>query len=422
MLRKDSLMNRAARKALIIGCGIAGPVVALFLQQAGIEAEIYEARAESPDYGGLFLNMACNGLGVLGTLGLDEQVSHQGSPIPRMMIWSGNGKPLGEVRNGARAEVGAPSINILRSRLHQALREEAERRGIKIAFGKKLIGLSTDAQGVSASFADGTTAEGAFLVGCDGVHSRTRQLIHPSAPAPHYTGMISTGGFAPHSNFPSTPDTMHFVFGKRAFFGYHISSSGELYWFVNCSHKEAPARGELDMIVSDAWQERMLDLFREDLPLISEMIRATQSTIIGYPIYDIVTQPIWHQGPVVLVGDSIHAVSPQAGQGASLAVEDAMVLAKCLRDREDYTLAFATYERLRRARVERMVRYGRSLSRQKIMTNPIQVGFRDRLMPFFLKLFANPAALDWVYSYQVEWDEPVACTTKAVERGPRMAR
>src|SRR6266516_1527884 len=94
------------------------------------------------------------------------------------------------------------------------------------------------------------------------------------------------------------------------------------------------------MIVSEEWQERMLDLFRGDLPLISEMIRATESTIIGYPIYDIATQPIWHQGSVVLVGDAIHAVSTNAGQGASLAVEDAIVLAKCLPDREDHALAW----------------------------------------------------------------------------------
>jgi 2-polyprenyl-6-methoxyphenol hydroxylase-like FAD-dependent oxidoreductase len=278
-------MNRPARKALIIGCGIAGPVVGLFLQRAGIEAEIYEARDASTDYGGSFLNMACNGLGVLKPLGLDEQVASQGSPIPRMLIWSGKGEPLGEVRNGARAEVGAPSINILRSRLHQVLREGAERQGIKMAFGKKLAGLSTGKQGVVATFEDGTTAEGSFLVGCDGVYSRTRHLINSDAPTPEYTGLISTGGFAQHSSFPPTPDTMHFVFGKRA---------------------------------------------------------------------------------------------------------------------------FATYERLRRARVERMVRYGRSTGQAKMMTHPIQVWFRDWLTPFFLKHFANPAALDWVYSYQADWDEPVA--------------
>jgi len=188
------MMNRAARKALISGCGVAGPVVALFLQRAGIEAEIYETRASSTDYGDNFLNMACNGLDVLGTLGLDEQVSSQGSPIPRMMSWSGNGKPLGEVRNGARAEVGAPSINLLRSRLHQVLREEAEEQRIKIAFDKKLADLESGAQGVVATFADGS----ALLVGCDGIHSRARCLVNSDAPPPHDTGLIGTGGFAPH--------------------------------------------------------------------------------------------------------------------------------------------------------------------------------------------------------------------------------
>jgi 2-polyprenyl-6-methoxyphenol hydroxylase-like FAD-dependent oxidoreductase len=403
-------MNRPARKALIIGCGIAGPVVALFLQRAGIEAEIYEARAKSTDYGGSFLNMACNGLGVLKTLGLDDQVSSQGSAVPRMVIWSGKSRRLGEVRNGARAEVGAPSVNTLRSRLHQVLRKGAEDQRIKMVFGKKMASVSTDEHGVIATFADGTTAEGSLLVGCDGVHSRTRQLINPDAPTPHYTGLISTGGFAQHSSFPPTPDTMHFVFGKRAFFGYHISSSGELYWFVNYPQRSAPSRGDLDMIVNEEWQKRMLDLFREDLPLISEMIRATQSTIIGYPIYDISTQPIWHQGSVVLVGDAIHAVAPSAGQGASLAVEDAIVLAKCLRDIPDLSQAFATYEHLRRARVERVVKYGRRTGQAKIMTHPIQMWFRDLLTPFFLNLFANPAALDWIYSYTVEWEGKVHAT------------
>jgi 2-polyprenyl-6-methoxyphenol hydroxylase-like FAD-dependent oxidoreductase len=190
---------------------------------------------------------------------------------------------------------------------------------------------------------------------------------------------------------------MHFTFGKRAFFGYHVSASGELYWFVKFPQKEAPAKGDVDLIVSKEWQARMLYLFREDLPLISEMIRAMQSTIIGSPIYDIATQPVWHQSPAVLVGDAIHAVSPNAGQGASLAGEDAMVLAKCLRDIPDQEQAFATYERLRRARVERMVRLGRGAGQGKVMTNPIQVWFRDLLAPVFLKLFATPAALDWIY-------------------------
>ena len=410
-------MNRQKRKALIIGGGIAGPVAALLLQRAGIDVEIYEARDTPEDHASSFLNMACNGLDVLKTLGIDDPVSMEGSPIPRMILWSGNGKRLGEVHNGARAEAGAPSVVIKRGTLNRILREEAMRQGIKVAFGKKLHGIEmTGEQGVIATFADGTTALGDFLIGCDGIHSRTRQFINPGAPTPEYTGLISTGGFTRSLNLPPTPDTQHFVFGKRAFFGYHISSSGEIYWFVNFPQTQEPGRSEVNEIVSDEWQQCILDLFREDQPFIRDMIGATESTITGYPIYDIPTQPLWHKGPVVLVGDAIHAVSPSAGQGASLAMEDAIVLAKCLRDIPELERAFATYERLRRERVERMVQYARILGAGKVMTNPIQVWFRDLLLPFFLKRSANPTALDWAYSYKVDWDATVERTPDPIER------
>jgi 2-polyprenyl-6-methoxyphenol hydroxylase-like FAD-dependent oxidoreductase len=78
--------------------------------------------------------------------------------------------------------------------------------------------------------------------------------------------------------------------------------------------------------------------------------------------------------------------------------------------------AFATYERLRRERVERMVRYARSLGSWRVMTNPIQVWFWELLMPFFLKRSANPNATDWLYSYKVAWDTPVEDLTSMSER------
>jgi 2-polyprenyl-6-methoxyphenol hydroxylase-like FAD-dependent oxidoreductase len=407
---KEDTINRQKRKALIIGAGIAGPVAALLLQRAGIDAEIYEARDTSEDYASSWLVMACNGLDVLKTLGLDDPVSVEGSPIPRMILSSGKSKRFGEVPNSARSEVGAPSIVVKRGALNRILREEARRQGIKIAFGKKLHSLELAGEpGVIATFADGTTAEGSFLIGCDGIHSRTRQLINPGAPSPEYTGMMSTGGFTRGLNLPPTHDTLHLVFGKLAFIGYHISSSGEISWFVNFPQTQEPGRSEVNEIESDEWQQRMLDLLREEQPFIRDIIGATER-ITGYPIYDIATQPLWHKGPVVLVGDAIHAVSPNAGQGASLAMEDAIVLAQCLRDIPELEQAFATYERLRRERVERMVQYAHSLGSWRVMTNPIQVWFWELLMPFFLQRSANPTATDWIYSYKVDWDAPVEAT------------
>jgi len=410
------ILNRQKSKALIIGGGIAGPVAALLLHRAGIEAEIYEARDTPGDYASSWLIMACNGLNVLKTLGLADPVESEGFPIPRMILSSGKGRRFGEVPNGARSEVGAPSLVVKRGTLSRILREEALHQGIKVAFGKKLHGIEMiGQQGVIATFMDGTTTEGSFLLGCDGIHSSTRQLINPGAPPPQYTGLMSTGGFTRSLPLPPTSDTLHLVFGKRTFIGYHISSSGEISWFVTFPQAQEPGRVEVNEIGSDEWRQRLLDVLREDQPFLREIIGATER-ITGYPIYDIATQPLWHQGSVVLVGDAIHAVSPTAGQGASLAMEDAIVLAKSLRDIPEWEQAFATYERLRRERVERVVHYARSLGSWRVMTNPIQVWFWELLMPLFLKRSANPTALDWLYSYKVEWDAPVEGTPDPSEQ------
>ncbi len=388
-------------KAIIIGAGVAGPVIALFLQRAGIQAEIYEARPQ--DSTGWFLNLAGNGMDVLKTLGIEKPIMAEGSPVPQMVMWSGNGNRLGEVRNGARAGL-TESVIIRRGELQRCLHDSAMKQGIRIHFGKKLRDIQTTAQGVTAIFADDTTAQGDFLIGCDGVHSRTRQIISPDAPKPHYTGLVSTGGFTNNLDLPPTPSTQHFIFGKRGFFGYHVRASGEIYWFNNHGRAQEPGRTELTQIVSEDWQQRLLEMHRDDLPIINRIIESTQDGIGAYPIYDLSPQPIWHKGRVVLAGDAIHAISPSAGQGASLAMEDAAILAKCLRHNHDLETAFSTYETLRRERVERMVKWARSMGGAKLASGPIQIWFRDLLMPFFLKFATNPAALDWVYAYDTGWD------------------
>lgn len=393
------------KKAIIIGAGIAGPVMALFLKCVGIDADVYEARS-AQDNEGSFLNMAANGLTVLKTLGLNEVVEAEGSPVPRMIMSNSQGKTLGEVRNGARAGL-TESVTIKRPRLHELLRQSAAEQGITIHFSKKLVEIETHAAGVRAVFADGSEANGDFLIGCDGVHSRTRQLMNPAAPKPTFTGLISTGGFTTGLNLPPTPKIQHFIFGKRAFFGYHVRSSGEIYWFNNFGQDEEPARDALGRISHNEWKARLLAMHEGDLPLINDIIRATTEGIVGYTIYDIATQPQWYSDRVVLVGDAVHAVSPSSGQGTSLALEDAAVLAKCLRDSSSLEEAFSRYVSLRRERVEKTAVWARRFGNGKTVTNPIGVWMRDLMMPFFLKFSANPTALDWVYDYSIDWDMPV---------------
>lgn len=395
------------RKALIIGGGIGGPTAAMALQRAGIEATVYEAYDRPADYVGLFLNTASNGLDVLKTLDAHAPVIEDAFPAPHMVMWNGTGKRLGEVANGLRLPDGTVSVVVKRGFLQRALANEAMNRGIEIEYGKRLADFEVVADGVAARFEDGAEAEGDLLIGADGIHSGTRRTLDPTAPKPSFTGLLSMGGFARSSRISPTLDTQHFVFGKRAFFGYLVKPSGEIYWFANLHRPDEPSREELSGTSSDEWKRRLLELFAEDIDLIGEIIEVTQSEIGVYPVHDIPTASTWHRGPVVLIGDAVHAVSPSAGQGASLAMEDALVLAKCLRDLPDTGRALAAYERLRGERAEKVVAYSRRIGNSKT-AGPVARRFRDLMMPFALKHFANPDSHAWMYRYHVHWEEKVA--------------
>ena len=397
------------KKALIVGGGIGGPVAAMALQRAGIEAIVYEAYDAPSDYAGLFLNTASNGLDVLRTLDIDVSARADGFPMPRMVMWSGSGKRLGEVPNGIRLPDGTVSVCVKRGLLQRVLREEAESRDIRIEYVKRLLSYEVirNGGGVIARFEDGTEAEGDLLVGADGIHSRVRRVIDPDAPRASYTGLLSLGGYARGPRIPPTPDTQHFVFGKRAYFGYLVRESGEIWWFANVACPDEPSRKELSGVSSAEWKRRLLDLFSGDLDLIGEIIESTQGEVGAYPVHDIPTASLWHKGPAVLIGDAVHATSPNSGQGASIAVEDAIVLAKCLRDIPDTERAFVAYERLRRERVEKVVAYSRRIGQSKAISSAVARWLRDQIMPFALKHFAKAASHASLYTYHVDWDEKV---------------
>jgi FAD-dependent urate hydroxylase len=379
------------------------------MERAGIEAAVYEAAETPADYVGLFLNVSTNGLDVLRTLDVDVVAGADGFPIPNMVMWSGTGKRLGEVANGIRLQDGTVSVALRRGLLQRVLREEAERRGVKVELGKRLATYQLGGDGeVTARFADGTAAEGSLLIGADGIHSATRRTMDPAAPRPAYTGLLSLGGYSHSTTIVPTPDTQHLVFGRRAFFGYLVRDSGEIWWFANLARAKEPSRAELAGTSTQEWKRHLLELFAGDLDRISEIIQATHSEIGAYTVEDLAAIPTWHRGPVALIGDAAHATSPNAGQGASLAMEDALVLAKCLRDLPDTEQALAAYERLRRERAEKVVAYSHRIGRSKTIGNPVGVWIRDLVLPFALKRFANPTAHAWIYTYHVDWEDKVA--------------
>lgn len=386
-----------ARRGLIIGCGVAGPALAMFLQRAGIEAVIYEGRPSARDDAGAFLGLAPNARDVLQTLGIREEIEALGLPSPRIAFLNHKGKQLGVNPQ--------PVVTFKRGLLTRGLRDAALARGITVEWNKQLMDLEQTPDKVIAKFSDGSTAEGDFLVGCDGTLSNVRAAILPGAGSPEYTEIVGSGAYARVPGLGCTEGTMYMTFCLNGFFGYQVAEDGEIYWFENYHQKREPEPGEIESVPHDVWRRRLLELHRPDHHPIAEIIERTEMDIVRWSVVEMPPLPTWHKGRVCLVGDAAHAMGPHTGQGGSMALEDSIVLAKCLRDIPDITQAFAAYQSIRSDRVKYVVDETRKTGRSKKPPSLFGRMVRDLVLPVILRKGVTAAA--GIHEHHIEWDERV---------------
>ena len=394
-------------RALIIGGGVAGPVTAMALQRAGIDAVVYETYPQSTEEVGSYLGVATNGIDALRAIDADAPVLDAGFPTPVNVLLSGTGRRLGTVTNGGTLPDGTTAHTIKRARLYRALQQQAAARGVPLEYGKRLMdaGAGPDG-GVVARFEDGTEATGDLLVGADGVHSATRRLIDPAAPDGRYVGLVNFGGYTPGGGVGAEPGGWHRIFGRRAFFGYVVDPAGGTVWFANVPRPPV-SQAERAATTAAQWQRQLVDLFAGDRGPAGELVAAGRLELAADNTHDLPRVPVWHRGPMVVIGDAAHAPSPTAGQGASMAAEDGVVLARCVRDLPDIPRALAAYEGLRRRRVERIVAQGARTGSAKTQ-GPVGRVLRDLMLPLVFRFVVTEKSMAWMYDHHIDWDAPVA--------------
>lgn len=396
-------------RVLIAGGGVGGPALALFLKKAGISSAIYEAYPYTEGVGG-GLNLAPNGMNVLAELGLAETLTTHATIARESVFVDERGKSLGRLPYGDPKRYGQPAVSMSRALLFGLLAEELRRQEIPIHYEKRVSGVAENGDSVTITFADGGAAQGDLLIGADGVRSAVRSYLLPNGPHPAYTGIIGIGGFTLLSALPAIPpadiEALTYTFGPRGFFGYGGADNGTMMWWSNLWRKSEFSHEELANLDQRAIQVELLRRYRGYHEPIASLIRNTRS-LLRMNIYDILSLPTWHKGRVALMGDAAHAVSPNAGQGASMALEDAMCLAMLLRDcGGDHARAFTELERLRKDRVEKIVAEGRRRGGGKEEVSAFQSRLRNTMMKFFLGR-ANEKSDDWLFSYKLSWNERI---------------
>jgi 2-polyprenyl-6-methoxyphenol hydroxylase-like FAD-dependent oxidoreductase len=383
--------------AAVIGGGIAGPVAALALQKAGIEATIYEGHASAADGLGGTIALAANGMAALDIVGAADPALALAHPIEHQVLTVGADKRLELPK---LAGVG-PLQMIRRGDLYQVLRDRATASGIRFEHGKRLVAVRDS----TAVFADGSDARADLVIGADGVHSTVRRLIDPSAPGPGYTGMLAFEGHST-AEVPGDRRTVTFAFGRRGYYLYWPAPGGGTVWGINLPWPQplslTEARGR-------AWLAALQETYGADVPGADLVNRTPPDRLqVNGALHIMPPVPHWYRGRMVLVGDAVHAPSNSSGQGASQAIESAIQLARCLRDIPDPSTAFATYERLRRPRVERIAARAGFANRTKA-PGPIARALMPVIMPVFMKLAMRPEKLLGPdLRYRIDWSAPAA--------------
>jgi 2-polyprenyl-6-methoxyphenol hydroxylase-like FAD-dependent oxidoreductase len=355
-------------QAIIIGAGIGGLAAGIGLRRVGLDVEVYE-RAEPFGEVGAGITLWPNAVKALQQLGLTESIraisvlEAQGG----IRTWRGDLLSSTSTVDIERA-FGAPTLVMHRAELHGVLLQAFGSE--RVRQGAQCVGFEQDDHSVAAIFADGRRVHGDLIVGADGLRSVVRAQLHGEQ-APRYAGYTAWRAVVPFDRARVLPGE---TWGAGARFGQVPLSDDRVYWFAT---KNIPA-GERSL---DGEKAELLRRFRGWHAPIEALIEATPATdILRHDIYDRPPLRSWGAGRVTLLGDAAHPMTPNLGQGACQAIEDAVVLMKQVSAGAGVANALRAYEAKRIERTARIVVQSWRIGAVGQWHNALGVAVRDMLI------------------------------------------
>jgi 2-polyprenyl-6-methoxyphenol hydroxylase-like FAD-dependent oxidoreductase len=357
------------RRAVVVGAGIGGLTAAIALRRAGWNVMVLE-QAERIEPVGAGITLFANAQAVLQVLGLLEAARAIGTAPP--MANAGLREPSGRWLTRLDQAAMPPLLVLHRADLHRMLLAAMPEGSVQT--GQRVEGVSddNDGLGVLVASAAGTVAPAAgLIVAADGLRSVVRSVLFPGQPGPRYSGYTSWRGVT--AGPVTLPEGGSETWGRGQRFGLVPMADGRVYWYA--TGNEAPGRAFPD---EHAEVRRRFGGWH---PPIAEVLAATPAgAVLHHDIYWLPPLPRFTVGRVALLGDAAHAMTPDLGQGACQAIEDAVVLAACLSRAKDLTVALDSYDAQRRPRAQAVARAARRVGRVAQLHGRAAVGLRTLTM------------------------------------------
>jgi len=353
-------MNSGDEHILVIGAGIGGLTAALALQREGFRVSVFE-QAQNLSEVGAGLTLFKNANIAFDYLGLNAAIA-QKSEIPD--YGAVKDYKTGEVVNATGLLRSAPPDvegsewknsefelrQIHRADLHELLIAAVRQNDSSaIHLDHSFVSASQDQDSVTATFASGASVSGSVLVGCDGIRSAVRQYLY-GADEPEFLNYVAWRGLVPLDSLPAgllTPDTGVLRGQNKSFTRYKIRG-GKLINYVAFARRED--------WTEDGWMvpstvDEVMDEFEDATDEVRLIVTNTPpNTCFKWGLLGRDPLTRWTNGRVTLLGDAAHPMLPFLGQGAGMAIEDAVVLARAFSASTSATEALERYELVRRER------------------------------------------------------------------------
>jgi 2-polyprenyl-6-methoxyphenol hydroxylase-like FAD-dependent oxidoreductase len=362
-----------AETVLINGAGIGGLALGAALGQHGVEVDIVEIKPDNAVQG-IGISVPANALRALNQLGVIEDFLEVGLIFDSYRLFDANGEHPVVVSMPKTRPDGLPSyVGVPRPAYAEILAAAAQRAGAKISFATTITEIDERPEAVDITFSNGTQKSYDVVLGADGIRSPTRRRLFGIDSQPIYSGAVAW-----RVEVPRPPEVTYMAtfqgLGSRA--GWVPINDEAMYVFFVDAHPDSQPE--------HVWRnaDRLYEIFtarlaeyggvigriREQLPPSSEIV---------YSPFERVLLPLpWHRGRIALIGDAAHAMSANISQGASSALEDALVLAEELAGRDSVEEALSGYGRRRFPRTKFLQDISHSMLMNEVSMEPAIVARR----------------------------------------------